>query len=341
VVAFALYMLHRQSQGYRRQAVWGLFSVVMVSFFICLPLLRYTLKHPEVVAQRMVTRLTGAEQPLPGPPAEIFISNLWRGLTMFAWDDGDVWVLSVIHRPALDLVSGALFYSGLVLLVIRYARQRHWFDLFTLISIPLLMMPSILSLAFPAENPSLNRPAGVIVPAFLVIGLMLDAIMGAVERAGSGARQRALAWGLVLLLFAWSGLRNYDLVFRQYRQSFDAGAWNTSEMGELVADFARLTGSVETAWLVGFPHWADSRLVMINAGYPGRDNAIWPEHFEDTLSDPRPKLFLINMTETADLDALRALYPQGTLSQYQSDYPGRDFLVFNVPATGSEPVPAP
>jgi hypothetical protein len=145
----------------------------MVSFFICLPLLRYTLKHPEVVAQRMVTRLTGAEQPLPGPPAEIFISNLWRGLTMFAWDDGEVWVLSVIHRPALDLVSGALFYSGLVLLVIRYARQRHWFDLFTLISIPLLMMPSILSLAFPAENPSLNRPAGVIVPAFLVIGLML------------------------------------------------------------------------------------------------------------------------------------------------------------------------
>jgi hypothetical protein len=341
VVAFALYMLHRQSQGYRPQAVWGLFSVVMVSLFVCLPLLRYTVKHPEVVAQRTVTRLTGAEQPLPGPPGEILVSNLWRGLTMFGWDDGEVWVLSVTHRPALDLVSAALFYSGLVLLVIRYARQRHWFDLFTLISIPLLLMPSVLSLAFPAENPSLNRPAGVIVPVFLVIGLMLDAIMSAVERAGSGVRPRALAWGLVLLLFAWSGLRNYDLVFRQYRQSFDASAWNTSEMGKLVADFARLTGSEDTAWLVGFPYWADSRLVMINAGFPDRDNAIWPEQFNDTLSDPGPKMFLINMTDTADLEALQALYPLGALSQYRSDYPGHDFLVFSVPATESEPVPGP
>jgi len=341
VFAFALYLLHRQSQGYRQQAVWGLFSVVMVSLFICLPLLRYTLGHPEIVAQRTVTRLTGVEQPLPGPAGEIFLSNLWRGVTMFAWDDGEVWVLSVTHRPALDLVSAALFYSGLVLLIIRYARQRHWFDLFTLISIPLLMLPSILSLAFPAENPSLNRPAGAIVAVFLIIGLMLDAIMTAVERAGSGVRPRVLAWGLVVLLFAWSGLRNYDLVFRQYRQSFDSGAWNTSEMGGLVADFARLNGSPDTAWLVGFPYWADSRLVMINAGYPDRDNAIWPAQFEDTLTDPRPKMFLINLTDNADLDALRALYPQGTLSQYRSAFPGRDFLVFTVPAANSVPSLAP
>jgi hypothetical protein len=176
---------------------------------------------------------------------------------------------------------------------------------------------------------------------FLIIGLMLDAIVSAVERTGSGVRPRVLAWGLLLLLFAWSGLRNYDLVFRQYRESFNAGAWNTSEMGEVVADFARLTGSADTAWLVGFPHWADSRLVMINAGFPGRDNAIWPEQFEDTLADPRPKLFMINMIDTADLEALRTLYPQGTLSQYQSDFPGRDFLVLSVPAADSVPSLAP
>jgi hypothetical protein len=332
-VALGLYLLHRQSEGYREQAVWGMFALVMVSLFICLPLVRYAMNHPEMVAMRAMTRLTGAEHPLPGPAWQIFLSNFWRGITMFVWDDGETWVLSVIRRPALDIVSAALFCLGLVLMAIRYIRQRHWFDLFTFISIPLLMMPSILSLAFPGENPSLNRPAAVIVPVFLIIGLALDAIMGAVERAISGPRARVLAaWGLAAFLFTWSGLQNYDLVFDQYRKSFDGGAWNTSEMGRVVADFADLTGSPDTAWLVGFPYWADSRLVMINAGYPDRDNAIWPEHFEDTLAEPRPKLFLINITDTADLDALQALYPEGAVSQYHSSFPGRDFLVFSVPA---------
>jgi hypothetical protein len=93
-----------------------------------------------------------------------------------------------------------------------------------------------------------------------------------------------------------------------------------------------LTGSSDTAWLVGYPHWVDSRLVMINAGFPLRDNAIWPDGFQDTLADPRSKLFLINMNDTADIEALQSLYPQGQLQQYKSKYEGKDFMLFIVPA---------
>ncbi len=339
VIAFVLYLFHRQSSGFRSPAGWGMLAVVVVSFFICLPLLRYAVNHPEIVAERFLTRFTAQEHPLPGPAWQVFLSNLWRSLTMFAWDDGEVWVLSVTHRPALDWVSGALFHLGVVLLMIRYVRQRHWLDLYTLLSIPILMLPSILSLAFPDENPSLNRPAGAIIPVFLIIGLTLDALMSGLEKAMPGAASRRLAWGLVLFLFIGASFQNYDLVFHQYRQSFDSGAWNTSEMGSLVESFARLTGSVDTAWLVGHPFWADSRLVMINAGYPDRDNAIWPDHFSDTLSDPRPKLFLINIADSASADALKALYPQGTLSRFHSQYPNHDFLVFFVPQSGSIPGP--
>jgi len=238
LVALGLYLLHQQSQGYHQQAVWGLFALLMVSLFVCLPLIRYTLNHPELVALRAMTRLTGIEQPLPGPALQVFLSNFWLGITMFVWNDGETWVLSVIHRPALDVVSAALFCLGLVLMAIRYIRQRHWFDLFTFISIPLLMMPSILSLAFPGENPSLNRPAAVIIPVFLIIGLALDAIMGTLERAVSHPRAGALAaWGLAAFLFTWSCLQNYNLVFDQYRQSFDSGTWNTSEMGRVVSQY--------------------------------------------------------------------------------------------------------
>ena len=61
---------------------------------------------------------------------------------MFNFDDGEIWVHSVTHRPALDIISAALFVIGVVLVLVRYIRNRHWLDLFLLVSIPLLLMPS-------------------------------------------------------------------------------------------------------------------------------------------------------------------------------------------------------
>jgi hypothetical protein len=104
-------------------------------------------------------------------------------------------------------------------------------------------------------------------------------------------------------------------------------------MGKIVRDFSGSIGSPDTAWLVAYPYWADSRLVAINAGYPTRDIAIWPEQFQSTLSDPRAKLFLINPQDIADVDALRQLYPQGAFQEYVSSVPSKNFLIFFVPPT--------
>jgi len=328
VLAVVLYLIHAQSKGFRRQAIWGLFALGVIALIVFVPLLRYMTEHPEMVLFRAMTRLGDLEQPLPGPAWQIFLNNLWRSLTMFAWDNGEVWPISIPHRPVLDVVSAVLFHLGVVLMIIRYIRQRHWYDIFTLLSIPLLMLPSILSLAFPGENPSLNRSGAAIIPVFLIIGLAFDSFLTALESNGS----RRLAWTMGIFLLAWASLQNYDLVFNKYRKQYDLSAWNTTEMGEVVHSFAELTGSSDTAWLVGYPHWVDSRLVMINAGFPLRDNAIWPDGFQGTLADPRSKLFLININDTADIEALQSLYPQGQLQQYKSKYEGKDFMLFIVPA---------
>jgi len=103
-------------------------------------------------------------------------------------------------------------------------------------------------------------------------------------------------------------------------------------MGAVVRSFTELNGSPDTAWLVGYPYWADSRLVMINAGFPFRDNAIWPQSFPDTATDPRPKLFIINPNDVDDKTALQSLYPNGWLMEYQSKYETKNFLLFFVPA---------
>jgi hypothetical protein len=136
VIAFALYLLHAQSKGSRRQAILWLFILALASLMIFLPLFRYALEHPDIFSSRAISRITGVEQPLTGPWWQVFASNIWNGLKMFNWDDGNIWVNSVPHRPALGVVSGALFLIGVVLLVVRYLRQRHWLDLFLLASLP-------------------------------------------------------------------------------------------------------------------------------------------------------------------------------------------------------------
>jgi hypothetical protein len=327
-LAVGLYLLHKQSEGYRTQAIWGLIMVAIMAFIIFIPLLRYMIENPGIVFYRAMTRVGSLEQPLPGPAWQIFLQNLRNSLTMFGWDDGEIWPISVPHRPALDVVSSVFFHLGVVLLIIRYIRQRHWLDVFTLVSIPLLMMPSILSLAFPSENPSFNRSAGAIIPVFLIVGLAFDGFLTVLESTWS----KRFAWVAGIFLVAWASLQNYDLVFNQYRKLYDLSAWNTTEMGAVVRSFTELTGSPDTAWLVGYPYWADSRLVMINAGFPFRDNAIWPQSFPETLNDPRPKLFLININDLDDKAALQSLYPNGWLMEYKSKYENKNFLLFFVPA---------
>jgi hypothetical protein len=327
-LAVGLYVLHKQSEGYRREAIWGLIMVAIMAFIIFLPLLRFMIENPGIVFYRAMTRLGDLEQPLPGPAWQIFLSNFRNSMTMFAWDDGEIWPISVPHRPALDVVTSVFFHLGVVLLIIRYIRQRNWMDVFTLVSIPLLMLPSILSLTFPGENPSFNRSAGAIIPVFLIVGLAFDGFLTALESAWS----KRFAWVAGIFLVAWASLQNYDLVFNQYRKLYDLSAWNTTEMGAVVRSFTELNGSPDTAWLVGYPYWADSRLVMINAGFPFRDNAIWPQSFPDTLSDPRPKLFLINPNDVDDKTALQSLYPNGWIMEFQSKYETKNFLLFFVPA---------
>jgi 4-amino-4-deoxy-L-arabinose transferase-like glycosyltransferase len=343
VVAVGLYLLHRQSQGARKQTIIYLAILTAMALVVFLPLLRYWQENPAIFTMRAYSRLGTPDNPLPGPWWQILLSNIWNGLRMFNWDDGEIWVHSVMHRPALDVISGALFLIGIVLLLVRYIRQRHWQDLFLLLAVPLLELPSILSLAFPGENPALNRAAGAMVPTFLIVALALDGLMTAigsrpepVEGAEKGRRAPAVLAGvLALLLVAGSSFQNFDLVFNQYATEYTGGAWNSSEMGAVIKQFGLTYGTTDSVWIVPYPYWVDTRLPGVWAGIPNRDFAIWPDQFGGTLSVPAPKLFIVKTDDTADVAALQALYPQGVLSTFHSatKMEGKDFFIFFVPSS--------
>jgi hypothetical protein len=334
LVIIGLYLLHPQARGKRVQVVSGLLVLVLVSLIIFLPLLRFAIEYPTLFDLRALSRLGTIERPLPGPAALIFIKNLWNALTMFFWSDGQIWVHSVTYHPALDVVSASLLFLGMVLIIIRFSKQRTWQDLILLLLIPLLMLPSILSLAFPDENPALNRASGAIVPVFLIIAIALDGLMSAVERKVPSRTGITLSWGLAAILIFISALGNYDLVFNQYQRAYQLSSWNTFEMGQVVREFGELYGSTETAYVVPYPYWVDTRLVGMNAGDPTRDYAIPPDQISATLSDSRPKMFLVNMEDQSGMNLLRQIFPQGNLSTYESAT-GKNFYIYTVPPPAS------
>jgi hypothetical protein len=338
VAAFFIYWLHSlrsQSKESRKDLPIWLAMLALVAMFVFVPLLRYWIDHPTEFGFRARTRLGGVEQPLPGPAHEIFVSNVWNALKMFNYDDGEIWVHSIPHRPALDTISATLFLIGMGLVLVRYIRTRHWLDLFLLVSIPLLLMPSILSLAFPGENPALNRAGGAYIPAFLIAALALD---GLLISLGRGGIRTILAWGLAGILFFFSASQNYDLVFNQFYTSFRQGAWNTSDMGKVIKQFEQTYGTTETIWIVPFPHWVDTRLPAVWAGIPNRDMAMWRENLPSTVEFTGPKLFMVKAelehpegNDQESLNVLEELYPNGQLRMFDSDVPGHDFWIFTVP----------
>jgi hypothetical protein len=333
IAAVAIYFLHHlRNPELRRLALIALVLVGLISLAVFVPLLRFTIDQPDLVALRSLTRLSGAERPLPGPAGEIFLQNTWNALTMFFWSNGDVWVHSIPYRPALDLISAALFFLGLVLVALRYLRQRQWIDLFLLVSIPILLLPSILSLAFPNENPNLNRTTGAYIVVFLILAIGFDALLRGIRRALPGHVGSAAALGTGLVLVFSAALNNYDLVFNQYDQIMRQSAWNSSEMGAVIRNFDQTIGQASDAWVVAYPYWVDTRLVGINAGFPRRDTAINYDQIQETQRITRAKLFILNMQDVEGIETLRALYPDGRFSEYRSFTPGKDFLIFLVPA---------
>jgi hypothetical protein len=217
-------------------------------------------------------------------------------------------------------------------LIVRYVRQRNWLDLLLLLLVPLLMMPSILSLAFPEENPSLNRSSAAIVPVFIIAALGLEGLLSALARRTATRKGKAGVLLTGLFIIAMAANANYNLIFEKYNHQFMAGAWNTSQIGHTIREFSETIGSPDTAFVIPYPHWVDTRLVGINAGYPLKDYALWRDSIPNTLDEPRAKLFIVKPDDVETRAVLDQLYPQGVWQLKQENrYEGKNFLIFMVP----------
>jgi hypothetical protein len=332
LLTVAFYLLHHLKQKKLiNNALFGLLIIGLVSLVIFLPLLRYWISNPSIFTYRIATRLGTAERGYPGNPIVIFLQNFLNASLMFFSDGGHIWVHSVINRPALDFVSAGFYFVGVLYALLAYIKQRSWEKMSILIAIPLLLMPSILSLAFPDENPSLNRPAAAMVPVFLLAGVGMDAILGPLKKAFQSKGGNLFVAFLTVILLFISASANYGLVFDQYALQFRLGAWNTSDIGRVIDNYANSVGDYESAYVIPYPHWVDTRLVGVNAGQPRKDYALPRDMIEQVTEIPGQKLFIFRYDDKETFDVLTNFYPIGILSYFESDLPGKDFYMLLVP----------
>jgi len=346
IVVVGVYVLHHHWRLVAGRAGAWLAMLALVALAAVVPLWRYSLDEPQFFWYRTLTRITG-DTGNAVITWRTVAGNVANGVLMFSWTSDNAWLVSPPHQPALDFWMGGLFMAGVALLIYRYARWRRWLDLLPLVLIPILLLPSMLALAYPIENPSLHRASSAIPLVFLIVALPLRHLIEYGRRLVSGRWQAAAGVALAGGVLALSAMANSQILFVDYAKSYLEFAQNSSEIGTVMYDFARTVGSYDTVAVRPFPYWVDTRAVgMVAQGGQGgadfgHDFAVSFADLGKWQSDPRPKLFILNRLDfeprpdgvPPSVPELRRLYPTGTLSLHPSAIPGHEFLLYFVPGT--------
>ena len=339
VIFFLIWLFSYVRKEMRGNAVRAFLCLVFFAFLIFLPLARVTLDMPDLVFSRSVSRLGESEKSFDASPLLIFVSNVWKGIVMPFWNDGSTWVHSIVYRPALDHLTGSFFFLGLLFLLMRILKKRRWEDICMLLAIPLLMLPSTLSLAFPIENPCLNRTAGALIPVMIIASAGFCCTFDVLSRImrRSLLTFAVLCAGTVFILVNILS-HNYDLIFKQFAYEYNRSAWNTVQIGEVIRGFADSVGLYSDAYVIPYPHWVDTRLVGINAGDPHRDYSFDKSFVQVLPDDGTLRLFIYRESDTEAADIIRAKYPNGIEQLHIGPYSGKNFfsyLAFGSDLTGS------
>jgi hypothetical protein len=297
------------------------------------------LDDPATFWYRVLTRTSDLERQLPAQLGLVFLSNVANSLLAFNWR-GDVgWVHMVQRLPFLDPIAGALFVLGTGVALWRLLRYRDWLSACLLLGLPVLLLPSSLSLAFPIENPSTNR-SGVAIPlVFSLLGLAPGLLIRAASETGSRIARIGAILCLVFALGA-AGYLNYQSYFVDYAAQFHTHAWNASELAQVIQSFATICGSIDQAYIAPWPYFVDGRAVAFELGQWGWYNLLDDlSELPEQAAQPGNKLYLVHVADQTSLTQLQVTYPQAQVCRYQSRTPSHDVWIVFVPGAAHRQEP--
>jgi hypothetical protein len=324
-VAFALMLLDRRRAGNRRVLGGHFLLVAGTAALVFLPLGKFALLHRSEFWYRSLTRITGVEQAIAGNVLQIFAGNLWNMARSFHWLGSAGWTVMARYDPILDIISGALFFAGLVL-VAGLALRGAWRWTWLLLAFFVLTLPSTLSLAYPLENPSLNRAAPAIPVVFLIASLPFAYLCANFSRLRGALRA---AGCLVLAAVCGLSIReNFRAYFLVFAASYEQMVEHATRMSDILKQYHSQGVPYSQCYLLGYDFWVDGRTIALEIGDPGwvKEHLVLPENVPVNLR-ARPLIFLYNLNDKERLARLHRMYP-GTESIARQSHPDRDFGVY-------------
>lgn len=376
VVAIGIaFYFHARTLRQRLLYIVNLTVLVFISFIVFVPMFHYSVENPEEFWRRTTGRLLGddivQEETADGTIVERFatfdervqafnenvpqlMSNIRNALLMFNWKGDVAWINGVPNHPAMDTVTGGLLIVGLAAWL-AFALRRNDPVLWLMpVMVLIMLLPSALSIAFPIENPSLTRTSGAIAPVYLIAALPLGLIVYQLWQNNANRREQIrwlpmLAGGLIaFVVIGQSYISNSRVYFTEYPAVYLAPAKPHSEAGRILAGFANSDGAFGNAYMIGYPHWWDSRAMGIAAGANDWNNGIFIDTLPVVLRDAyqnkrvyaldpeRDLLFFLSDRDDENIARLRGWFPEGRATIYDSYQDGDDFVLYRVPALGEQ-----
>ncbi len=326
--------------------------LVWVSFMVFLPLFHYSLGDPEHFWMRtsgriLGDRVTAEEQPEAfASNVPILMSNIRNVLLMFNWRGDVIWLHGVPKQPTMDIYSGAFLILGLAAWTAQTLKSRDPVLWFMPVMILIMLLPSALAIAFPAENPSHTRVSGALAPVYLMAALPAATIAFHLLRTFPrriGSLSAVIFCAAVLLL---AHQHNSHLYFNRFYDSYIESTNPYRDAGSVLRGFAESDGSYGNAFIIAYPHFWDHRAVGIEAGQPLWPNSFFLPNLPRGLQAARQRSGIFALNPNRDLLffyspddkmaplKLREWFPQGRELERQSNHPDDRYTLYRVPSLG-------
>lgn len=332
-------LYRRRSPGETAPLVAGGGLIFTTAFLASLPLARYAFDHPDLVAYRARTRAVGDlgwTETL-----SVFLENTWNALLAFNWRGDPGQINAVQLEPFLDPTTGAALLAGMSILVWQLVARRSFTAAAVLVSAPILLVPSTLSVAFPEENPAVNR-LGTAAPLVFTVAALPFAFLWeslGIPQAGSwmsAVRLRPLVWIATIVLVATTfGIcvaQNYRTYFRDYARQHRAFVPSTQEVAAAMRRKLGEGFALNRMYVLGYPNWVDGRNVGFALSAPDwyLTNNIEPEEPLPHDLGGRPLLFVLHPADTRRRSELEAHFPSGVYGVVPSEVPRHDFGLYSI-----------
>ena len=314
-----------------RGSLPGLALLVVVMAYVALPLAVYAAAQPASYLFRVATRMTAEEVPLPGRPAWILLQNAWRTVGMFNVRGDLIATSNVPELRQLGYLPAALFPLGMAWALRRWRRAE---GLALLVTLPVMLAPTVLSLAFPQEVPNAGRAVGALVPALLLAAVVLAELRGSLrrllERLGDGRWLTALApVALVMAMLGGEVVASWRVYFRDYRANLPAGNHSISRQMAAAIDAFAHQGNVYT---VVWPHHYDGNAVraqLAQGSLPTAHELAELVGGQPPLDDqPGMRMIILAPEDVASLTRLQQAFHRGIALTYVDGYGRATFVAF-------------